>query len=186
MRQVVGYRVGIPIVCLALLSSLIAVLVGSLSQTKSKVIPECIGRDSFGDGFNFIDIFYSCSDAYRLSLMCLIAAVALVIATGSGYLVASGRWSLTPRSSHVARLMLAGVSVGTLYLIGIYVHEYLFHHGYVEGHRSMRPGFVVGIPIAVSLMHFPTRWGILMAIPIFAMGIVSLIAIAFVTGIPLD
>ena len=185
MADVRGFRIGLPIIGTALACSLVAVLIGTGSQARSGMLPRCIGRDEFGDGFNFIDLFFSCSDGYRLSLMALLSSMAMAFVSGFAYMVADNRFSIGSTSPRGAQILSAGVSVGLLYLFSLYVHEYLFHHGYTGWHR-LHPAFIVAAPILVSLMHFPNRWGLVLAAPIFAAGFASLIFIAWMTGIPLD
>lgn len=185
MADVRGFRTALPIIGTALACSLVVALIGSASQARSGMLPRCIGRDEFGDGFNFIDLFFSCSDGYRLSLMALVACMAITFVSGLAYMLADNRFSIGSISPWGAQVLLAGVTVGLLYLISLYLHEYLFHHGYISWH-SLHPAFLIGAPILVSLMHFPNRWGLILAAPIAVAGFASLIFIAWMTGIPLD
>lgn len=186
MNDVRGYRYGIPVIAVAAICSLAAVLIGSASQSTTGIFPQCLGQDVFSDGFNFIDLFWSCSDGYRLSLMAFMATMSVLAISGAGFSLANRRSSASPNLSRSLRIVLAGSTVGVLYLLGLYIYEFLYHHGYYNQERPLSPAFVAGMPVLISLMHFPNRWGFLMAIPVFALGFVSLVLIAWVTGIPLD
>ncbi|MFM6930610.1 MAG: hypothetical protein ACKOUT_00020 [Novosphingobium sp.] len=180
-----GYWIGIPIFALAAICSLFVAIQGAVSHPGSGILPTCIGQDSLNDGFNFIDVFWTCADGYRLALMSVFASLTALGATGGGYFLAR-RVTKTGNSHALIKFLLAGFTVGLVYLQCIYILEYAFHHGYSVAHGSLPRTLVLGAPIAVSLIHFPSRWGLFASIPLCALGVVDLILIAWITGIPLD
>jgi hypothetical protein len=46
--------------------------------------------------------------------------------------------------------------------------------------------FLIGVPLAISLMHFPGKWGVTFALPNMVLGFLGLVLICVVTQIPID
>lgn len=140
----------------------------------------CLGRPYMDADFRVANFIWTCPDLFRLALICMIARLLIFLATAAGYRVARRESEKAFRGSWLARMAAVGISVGAIYILGIYVSEYFGEAG------KLNPLFAFGAPLLVILVHYPRWLGLVLAIPAMVAGFVGVAIISFVTGIPLD
>jgi hypothetical protein len=121
----------------------------------------------------------NCPDDFRLATLSF-AGLSMILVLTASVGIRGSKASELNESLYLTRLSVASLSVGIGFLVGVYVSEYF------GGMGKLSPMFVVGLPVIATLVHFPPKRFILMILPVGFFGFVSLIAVAFMTGIPLD
>lgn len=77
-------------------------------------------------------------------------------------------------------MICMGVTVGAMSIIGTYASEYW------GGQGKLSPIYVFGVPLLVSMLHYPRWLGLALAFPAMVLGFFGCVFIAVMTGIPLD
>ncbi len=113
-------------------------------------------------------------------MMSFFAAITILITTWAAMRLAERPSGASSISGVAVRCGSAGIAVGIVYLIGNYASEF------AGGKGLLSLAFVIGVPLVVSLMHFPGKRAVALAIPVFGLGLLSLVLVAIVTQIPLD
>ncbi|MBS0254289.1 MAG: hypothetical protein JSS36_03515 [Proteobacteria bacterium] len=181
VNRMAGYRIAVPTAKLAVAINVGAVLVGAALQPRSWLLPQCFGKAARYTSLpSFIGTFWACPEGFRLSILSLLATSLVLALTLAGRRVASHQRETAAYASVGLRCLLAGLTVGTMYLVGVYYSEYF------GGQGKANPWFVAGTPILASLIHFPGKPALVAAVPVFVFGVAGLILLAMVTGIPLD
>lgn len=140
----------------------------------------CIGRPYIGGGAQPVNFIWTCPDLLRLALVSTISALVIFAATGAGYWVTMRDIQKPFRGSFTIRMICVGLTVGAMSLFGTYVSEYF------GGQGKLSPFYVFGVPLLVSMLHYPRWLGLALAIPALVLGFLGLVFIATITGIPLD
>jgi len=119
---------------------------------------------------------------FRLLLMTLVAALICLAACLTGLLVVpkEGDEPAAGTSKSIARLLLASLMTGVLYILAVYGTGFL---GYVGPANFL---WMAGVPTVMALITWPRPRGVLFAVPVGIGGWIATIAICIAVGIPLD
>lgn len=172
-------RYSLPVLGLAMIGNLVAV-VAIPFETSGVQVFRCLGHPYTDGDFRIANVIWTCPNPLRLALVSLVALLCIFLGTAAGYGAARREHGLPLRRAHPVRMACIGISVGALYLLGVYVSEY------IGGEGKLNPFFALGAPVLVSLVHYPRWLGLVLAIPAMVAGFVGVAIISFVTGIPLD
>lgn len=178
----IGYTAGISGLSLAALVSAIMVAFTALRSDGSPVyfepIPVCMVRGGLRMGTP-ADLVMSCPEDFRLaatSLAGLLVILAITVFVGR----LRNQSVEGDGDRYLLRLAAASATVGICSLIGVYWSEYF------GGMGKLGKWYVLGLPVVVTLVHFPPRKFLLLVLPVAFFGFFGLILVTIVTGFPLD